>query len=96
MKSGTTICGIQLKDVVILAADTRSTSGPMVADKNCEKLHYMAKNVYCAGAGTAADLQHTTEMMESQMELSFVRLFEVAQNGATCLLCDHTNIHIAT
>mmetsp|Transcript_14530 Transcript_14530/g.17382 ORF Transcript_14530/g.17382 Transcript_14530/m.17382 type:complete len:145 (+) Transcript_14530:71-505(+) len=69
MKSGTTICGIQLKDVVILAADTRSTSGPMVADKNCEKLHYMAKNVYCAGAGTAADLQHTTEMMESQMEL---------------------------
>lgn len=34
MKSGTTICGIQLKDVVILAADTRSTSGPMVADKS--------------------------------------------------------------
>lgn len=69
MKSGTTICGIQLKDVVILAADTRSTCGPMVADKNCEKLHFIAKNVYCAGAGTAADLQHTTEMMESQMEL---------------------------
>jgi 20S proteasome subunit beta 2 len=69
MKSGTTICGIQLKDAVILAADTRATAGPMVADKNCEKLHYIAKNVYCAGAGTAADLQHTTELMESQMEL---------------------------
>lgn len=91
MKSGTTICGIQLKDAVLLAADTRATEGPMVADKklylkfstvlfpptmvqrcrvsisfweptlpvrNCEKLHYISKNVFCAGAGTAADLQH--------------------------------------
>lgn len=69
MKSGTTICGIQLKDAVVLAADTRATEGPMVADKNCEKLHYIANNIYCAGAGTAADLEHTTQLMESQMEL---------------------------
>lgn len=68
-KSGTTICGVQLKDAVVLAADTRATNGPMVADKNCEKLHFIANNIYCAGAGTAADLQHTTELMESQMEL---------------------------
>lgn len=69
MKTGTTICGIQLKDAVVLAADTRATEGPMVADKNCEKLHYIANNVFCAGAGTAADLEHTTAIMESQMEL---------------------------
>lgn len=69
MKSGTTICGVQLKDAVVLAADTRATEGPMVADKNCEKLHYIANNVFCAGAGTAADLEHTTQLMESQMEL---------------------------
>eukprot|EP00747_Dinoflagellata_sp_TGD_P049645 gnl/TRDRNA2_/TRDRNA2_146308_c0_seq2.p1 gnl/TRDRNA2_/TRDRNA2_146308_c0~~gnl/TRDRNA2_/TRDRNA2_146308_c0_seq2.p1 ORF type:complete len:304 (+),score=73.29 gnl/TRDRNA2_/TRDRNA2_146308_c0_seq2:65-913(+) len=69
MKSGTTICGVQLKDAVVLAADTRATEGPMVADKNCEKLHYIAKNIFCAGAGTAADLEHTTAIMESQIEL---------------------------
>lgn len=69
MKSGTTICGIQLKDAVVLAADTRATEGPMVADKNCEKLHFIAKNIFCAGAGTAADLEHTTQLMESQIEL---------------------------
>merc|ERR1719499_555745 len=69
MKSGTTICGVQLKDAVVLAADTRATEGPMVADKNCEKLHFIAGNIYCAGAGTAADLEHTTQLMESQMEL---------------------------
>merc|ERR1712187_394333 len=48
---------------------TRATEGPMVADKNCEKLHHISKNIYCAGAGTAADLEHTTQLMESQMEL---------------------------
>mmetsp|Transcript_112611 Transcript_112611/g.325370 ORF Transcript_112611/g.325370 Transcript_112611/m.325370 type:complete len:279 (+) Transcript_112611:75-911(+) len=68
-KSGTTICGVVVKDAVVLAADTRATSGSMVADKNCEKLHYISQHVYCAGAGTAADLQHTTELMEGQMEL---------------------------
>merc|ERR1719258_623381 len=69
MKSGTTICGVQLKDAVVLAADTRATEGPMVADQNCEKLHYIAKNIFCAGACTAADLEHTTAIMESQIEL---------------------------
>jgi len=69
MKSGTTICGVVCADSVVLAADTRATEGPIVADKNCQKLHYIAKNVYCAGAGTAADLEHTTQLMESQMEL---------------------------
>lgn len=68
-KTGTTICGIQLKDTVILGADTRATAGTVVADKNCQKLHFIAKNIYCAGAGTAADLEHTTQLMESQMEL---------------------------
>jgi len=69
MKTGTTICGIALKDCVCLAADTRATQGPVVADKNCQKLHHIAKTIYCAGAGTAADLEHTTQLMESQIEL---------------------------
>ena len=55
-KTGTTIVGLICKDAVILAADTRATAGTIVADKNCEKLHEIAPNVYAAGAGTAADL----------------------------------------
>ena len=43
-----------------LAADTRATAGEVVADKNCEKLHKLAPNIYCAGAGTAADCDHVT------------------------------------
>lgn len=36
--TGTTIVGCLFKDGVVLGADTRATSGPIVADKNCEKV----------------------------------------------------------
>ena len=43
-----------------LAADTRATAGTVVADKNCEKIHKLAPNIFCCGAGTAADCEHVT------------------------------------
>ncbi|KAF9608106.1 hypothetical protein IFM89_006033 [Coptis chinensis] len=52
-KTGTTIVGLVFQDGIILGADTRATEGPIVADKNCEKIHYMAPNIYCCGVGTA-------------------------------------------
>ena len=57
-KTGTTITALlaQNSTVVILAADTRATDGSTVADKKCEKLHTLARNVWCAGAGTSADV----------------------------------------
>jgi len=69
IKTGTTIAGIIFKDGVILGADTRATEGPIVADKNCEKIHFLAKNMYCCGAGTAADTEMTTQSIASQLEL---------------------------
>lgn len=68
-KTGTTICGIIVKDAVILGADTRATAGPIVADKDADKLHSIADNIQCAGAGTSADLTATTELMERQLEV---------------------------
>ncbi|KAG7017793.1 Proteasome subunit beta type-7-B [Cucurbita argyrosperma subsp. argyrosperma] len=69
LKTGTTIVGLIFKDGVILGADTRATEGPIVADKNCEKIHYMAPNIYCCGAGTAADTEAVTDMVSSQLQL---------------------------
>ncbi|KAJ1997463.1 proteasome core particle subunit beta 2 [Coemansia thaxteri] len=68
-KTGTTIVGLIFKDGLILGADTRATAGPIVADKNCEKIHYLAPNMYCCGAGTAADTEFTTNMISSQLAL---------------------------
>jgi 20S proteasome subunit beta 2 len=36
--TGTTIVGLVYKDGIVLGADTRATAGPIVADKNCEKV----------------------------------------------------------
>ncbi|XP_057761444.1 proteasome subunit beta type-7-B [Arachis stenosperma] len=69
LKTGTTIVGLIFQDGVILGADTRATEGPIVADKNCEKIHYMAPNIYCCGAGTAADTEAVTDMVSSQLQL---------------------------
>jgi 20S proteasome subunit beta 2 len=41
----------------------------MVGDKNCEKIHYLAPNIRCCGAGTAADCDHVTEMIRRELEL---------------------------
>jgi hypothetical protein len=68
-KTGTTIVGMIYKDGVVLGADTRATGGTEVADKNCEKIHYLADNIYCCGAGTAADTEMTTKLISSQLEL---------------------------
>ncbi|KAI0739468.1 proteasome subunit [Daedaleopsis nitida] len=67
--TGTTIVGCLFKDGIILGADTRATEGPIVADKNCEKIHYITDNIRCCGAGTAADTEFTTALISSNMEL---------------------------
>ncbi|XP_035766441.1 proteasome subunit beta type-7 [Neolamprologus brichardi] len=68
-KTGTTICGVVFKDGVVLGADTRATEGMIVADKNCSKIHYISPNIYCCGAGTAADTEMTTQLISSNLEL---------------------------
>ncbi|MFT7817543.1 proteasome subunit beta type-7-like isoform X2 [Arapaima gigas] len=68
-KTGTTICGVVYKDGVVLGADTRATEGMVVADKNCSKIHYISPNIYCCGAGTAADTEMTTQIISSNLEL---------------------------
>merc|ERR1712070_1048099 len=68
-KTGTTIVGCVYKDGVVLGADTRATGGSTVCDKACEKIHRIADNIYCCGAGTAADTQQVTDMVASQLEL---------------------------
>ncbi|NXA74474.1 PSB7 protein, partial [Thryothorus ludovicianus] len=60
---------IILQDGVVLGADTRATEGMVVADKNCSKIHFISPNIYCCGAGTAADTEMTTQLISSNLEL---------------------------
>ena len=66
---GTTIVGLVYKNGIVLGADMRSTNDTTVADKNYEKIHYIAPNIYCCGTVTAANTKKTTKFISSQMEL---------------------------
>lgn len=48
---------------------SRATSGSTVFEKFCEKIHYIAPNIYCCGAGTSADTESSTGLISSQLEL---------------------------
>ena len=74
-KTGTTICGVVFNGGVVLGADTRATEGPLVADKNCNKLHKISSSIYAAGAGTAADLDHMCDWLSTQVELHRLNTF---------------------
>lgn len=74
--TGTTIVGLKFgggssgeEEGVCLGADTRATGGPIVADKNCEKIHYLTPQIRCCGAGVAADTEFVTTLMSSNLEL---------------------------
>jgi 20S proteasome subunit beta 2 len=67
--TGTTIVGLLWEGGICLGADTRATEGPIVADKNCEKIHFIADNIRCCGAGTAADTEFVTAMISSNIQL---------------------------
>jgi 20S proteasome subunit beta 2 len=86
VKTGTTIAGLIFKDGVVLGADTRATEDTIVADKNCSKIHYIAPNIYCCGAGTAADTENVTMMTSSATELHRLNTGRKARVGMVCRL----------
>ncbi|ABW98239.1 prsB7 (nucleomorph) [Hemiselmis andersenii] len=68
-KTGTTICGMVFKHGILLASDTRATNGEIICDTNCEKIHFIAPNICCCGAGTSADTENITKLLSNQLEL---------------------------
>jgi 20S proteasome subunit beta 2 len=85
-KTGTTIVGMVYNGGVVLGADTRATAGSEVAEKNCEKIHYLAPNIYCCGAGTAADTEMITQLMASQLELLRMNTHSQSRIVTACTL----------
>ncbi|KAK8889223.1 hypothetical protein M9Y10_033969 [Tritrichomonas musculus] len=69
LKTGTTIAAAVFDGGVVLGADTRATAGPVVAVKDEYKIHYISDNIWCCGAGTAADNDEITRLISSKLRL---------------------------
>ncbi|KAM0687629.1 proteasome core particle subunit beta 2 [Conglomerata obtusa] len=68
-KTGTTIVGVTYANGIILASDTRATSGSSVSDKNIHKLHNITPCIFACGAGTAADTDRVTRYASKELTL---------------------------
>ncbi|KAF7684070.1 putative proteasome subunit beta type-2 [Astathelohania contejeani] len=94
IKTGTTIVGLKYREGIVLAADTRATAGPVVADKNCSKIHKISDNIFCCGAGTAADTDRVTGMVAKELklyQLKYGRIPRVAH--AARRMSNHLHAH---
>jgi 20S proteasome subunit beta 2 len=88
-KTGTTIVGLKYKTGVVLAADTRATSGPVVSDKNCIKIHSLTDQIFCCGAGTAADAERVARMASKELKM-FANKYQRPPLVSHCVsLCTH-------
>ncbi|KJH45278.1 multicatalytic endopeptidase family protein [Dictyocaulus viviparus] len=67
--TGTTIVASTYKGGLVMGADSRATAGNIIADKHCEKVHYLTDSIYACGAGTAADLDQVAKMLSGTLRL---------------------------
>ena len=81
-KTGTTIVGCLADNgqTVVIAADTRATDGTTVADSRCEKVHRVADNVWCCGAGTSGDI----DALVRQCRYTFLLRGIISDSIGTC------------
>lgn len=62
-----------------MGADSRATAGNIIADKHCEKVHYLTQSIYACGAGTAADLDQVRTGPCPGEQVSKIQIFRTGK-----------------
>jgi len=65
--TGTTIMAVEFADGVVIAADSRTTTGSYIANRVTDKLTRVTDNIYCCRSGSAADTQAITDIVSYHM-----------------------------
>merc|ERR1712012_305994 len=61
-------CAMEFKDGVVMAADTRTSTGNFVAVRYTDKLTPVTSHIYVCRSGSAADTQAMTDAVKNQLE----------------------------
>lgn len=70
---GTSIMAITFKDGVILGADSRTTTGPYIANRVSDKLTKVHDTIWCCRSGSAADTQAVADIVHYYLGLYELR-----------------------
>ncbi|KAH9598172.1 Proteasome [Trypanosoma melophagium] len=65
---GTTIMAVSFQDGVVLAADSRTSTGTYVVNRASNKLTKLTQKIYCCRSGSAADTQALAEQTANYLE----------------------------
>ncbi|KAI5744478.1 hypothetical protein M8J76_002591 [Diaphorina citri] len=66
---GTTTIACEYENGVMMGADTRTTLGTYVCNREAEKLTKISDNIYCCRSGTAADTQAISDLVSYHIDL---------------------------
>lgn len=78
---GTTIMAVSFAGGVVLAADSRTSTGTYVVNRTSNKLTKLTDSIYCCRSGSAADTQNLAELTSNylaQQEITTGRPLPVA------------------
>ncbi|CAF0924880.1 unnamed protein product [Brachionus calyciflorus] len=67
-KTGTTIVAAEFNGGVIIAADSRTTTGAYVANRVTDKLTPLSDRIFCLRSGSAADTQAVADFVKYNLE----------------------------
>jgi len=72
VSTGTSIMAVEYDGGVVIAADSRTTSGAYIANRVTDKLTPIHDRIYCCRSGSAADTQAIADIVAANVELDGV------------------------
>ncbi len=88
-KTGTTTIGMVCKDGVVLAAESKSTMGYLIASKESEKIMQLEDHIAMTIAGASGDAESLARYMKAELKLFAIEnQRKISIKGAATLLAN--------
>ncbi len=86
LKTGTTTVGIKIKDAIILASESKSTMGYLVASKTAQKIYPVDDKMALTIAGSSGDALTVVRVLRAEIALYKLEHGDMSVKAAASLL----------
>lgn len=69
IQTGTTIMAFKFREGIVVAADSRTSSGTFIASRVTDKLDLIMPNIFCCRSGSAADTQMILRTVQREIKI---------------------------
>jgi len=94
LKTGTTTVGLVCKDAVIVASESKSTMGSLIASKESQKVYQVDDKIALTTAGGAGDAQAVVRLLKAEINIyRMTRNAKITVKATITLLANILNSH---